>query len=55
MIRPLRRAHRRIALALALVLPALIAWALLNRPEPPAQASWPFEASERADARPEGP
>lgn len=43
MIRPLRRAHRSIILVLALVLPFVIALALLMRPEPPVQREWPSE------------
>ncbi len=34
MIRPLRRAHRRVFLLLALLLPVLFALALLGREEP---------------------
>jgi hypothetical protein len=41
MIRPLRRAHRRIVLLLAIVLPALIALALTLRADPPVQSEWP--------------
>ena len=42
MIRPLRRAHRRIVLALVLLLPAMLAAALLLRPDLPVQVEWPF-------------
>lgn len=37
MIRPLRRAHRLIWTALALLLPALLALAIAKRHPPPAQ------------------
>jgi hypothetical protein len=43
MIRPLRRAHRRLMFLLAIILPILIAFALLMREEPPVQRDWPFE------------
>lgn len=42
MIRPLRRAHRRIVLVLILLLPVVLAAALLLRPDAPVQAEWPF-------------
>jgi hypothetical protein len=45
-IRPLRRAHRRIVLVLALVLPFVIAVALLMRPEPLVQREWPFDSAQ---------
>jgi len=38
MIRPLRRSHYRIALMLALLIPAILAVALAGRRETPAQA-----------------
>lgn len=43
MIRPLRRAHHRIVLVLAVVLPFVIALALVMRPEPPVQREWVFD------------
>ena len=43
MIRPLRRAHRRIVFVLAVVLPLLIALAVLMRAEPPVQREFFFE------------
>jgi hypothetical protein len=43
MIRPLRRAHRRLILLLAIVLPIVLAFALLTREEPPVQHDWPFD------------
>jgi hypothetical protein len=45
MIRPLRRAHRRLVLLLALILPVVIALALLRRAEPAVQRDWPFALS----------
>jgi hypothetical protein len=41
MIRPLRRAHRLCALALALLLPVLVLLTLALRPAEPVQRSWP--------------
>lgn len=43
MIRPLRRAHRRIIIMVAILLPLLLATTLLTRPAPPVQLAWPFE------------
>ena len=42
MIRPLRRAHRRLVFLLAIVLPIVIAVALLMRDDPPVQRDWSF-------------
>lgn len=42
MIRPLRRAHRRIVFVFIVLLPVLLAAALLLRPDPPVQVEWPF-------------
>jgi hypothetical protein len=41
-IRPLRRAHRRLIVFLAIVLPIVLGLALAGRPEPPIQREWPF-------------
>lgn len=43
MIGPLRRAHRRIFLILAVLLPLILAAALLMREPLPVQEHWPFE------------
>jgi hypothetical protein len=43
MIRPLRRAHRRLILLLVLLLPIVLVLALVMREEPPVQRDWPFE------------
>jgi hypothetical protein len=42
-IRPLRRAHRRLILLLVIVLPIVLVLALVMREEPPVQRDWPFE------------
>ncbi len=43
MIRPLRRAHRRVFFVLALLLPVLFALALLGREEPAPRGGAPAE------------
>ena len=43
MIRPLRRAHRRIVLLLALLLPLVLLAALALRADAPVQSDWVFE------------
>ena len=45
MIRPLRRAHRRLIFLLAIVLPMVLVLALVMREEPPVQRDWPFPPS----------
>jgi len=45
-IRPLRRAHRVIVLALAILLPLALAVALLGRPPEPVQHPWISGAQE---------
>lgn len=47
MIRPLRRRHRLVFVVLALVVPPLLAAALLSRPEDPRTASVPAEPAGR--------
>jgi hypothetical protein len=42
-IRPLRRAHRRVVLLLVILLPIVLVLALVMREEPPVQRDWPFE------------
>jgi len=42
-IRPLRRAHRLVMLALAVALPVLIALAVAARRPAPVQHPWPLE------------
>ena len=42
MIRPLRRAHRRVVLALGIVVPLVLAAALWLRPAVPVQTEWLF-------------
>jgi hypothetical protein len=44
MIRPLRAAHRRVILLLAILLPLLLLVALTMRPAPPVQRDWPFQS-----------
>jgi hypothetical protein len=43
MIRPLRRAHRRIMILLALMLPLVLLAALTMRTDAPVQREWVFE------------
>jgi hypothetical protein len=43
MIRPLRRAHWRCVLLLAVILPLMLIAALTMRPDRPVQHEWPFE------------
>jgi hypothetical protein len=43
MIRPLRRTHYWIFLALSLLLPLVLIAALAGRAEPPVQREWPFD------------
>lgn len=45
MIQPLRRVHRYVIAALAIVLPLVLAAALLLREDPPLQRDWPFESA----------
>jgi hypothetical protein len=45
MIRPLRRAHRRLIFLLVILLPIVLALALVRREEPPVQRDWPFPPS----------
>jgi hypothetical protein len=40
MIRPLRVAHRRVVLLMAIVVPLVILWALWSRPLPPVEQNW---------------
>src|SRR5688572_17830463 len=40
MIRPLRVAHRRAVLLMAIVVPLVILWALWFRPLPPVERNW---------------
>ena len=40
MIRPLRVAHRRVVLLMAIVVPLVILWALWCRPLPPVEPNW---------------
>jgi hypothetical protein len=40
MIRPLRVAHRRVVLVMAIVVPLVILWALWFRPLPPVEQNW---------------
>jgi hypothetical protein len=42
MIRPLRRAHRRLFALLAILLPLVLFVALTRRPDVPVQRAWPF-------------
>lgn len=42
-IRPLRRAHLRVILLLAILLPILLALALVSREALPLQHDWPFD------------
>lgn len=42
MIRPLRRAHRRLFFLLAIVLPIVLGLALMGRADPAIQQEWPF-------------
>ena len=42
MIRPLRRAHRRVFVLLAILLPLVLFVALTKRPDEPVQPVWPF-------------
>lgn len=42
MIRPLRRAHRRLFLVLAILLPLVLAFALFMRADLPVQHDWSF-------------
>jgi hypothetical protein len=43
MIRPLRRAHRRLILLLVILLPIVLVLAVVMREELPVQRDWPFE------------
>jgi hypothetical protein len=43
MIRPLRRAHRRIVVVLLVLVPAVLLAALLLRHDLPVQMEWPFQ------------
>lgn len=45
MIRPLRRVHRIVMLALALALPVLLGLAVAARPPAPVQQPWHLEPS----------
>ena len=47
MIRPLRRAHRRVFVLLAILLPLVLIVALAGRTEPPRQRDWPFDTMPR--------
>jgi hypothetical protein len=42
MIRPLRRAHQRVFVLLAILLPLVLFVALTRRAEVPVQSAWPF-------------
>ena len=50
MIRPLRRTHRAAMCGLAILLPVLLAVAVIWRQPRPIQATWPLGAG--ADSRP---
>ncbi|MGH9372533.1 MAG: hypothetical protein ACRD15_13465 [Vicinamibacterales bacterium] len=45
MIQPLRRAHRYVIAALAIVLPLVLAAAILLREDPAVQRNWPFRSA----------
>jgi hypothetical protein len=42
MIRPLRRAHSRVFVLLAILLPLVLFVALARRSEVPVESAWPF-------------